>query len=118
MGERFATVKWNGDVYPCSHLHDEGFRAGSVLQSSFQSIWERSPVFDQIRRELGHVEGHCGTCSHNPSCKGCRAVMQYQTGHWLAADHECAFAPAAPAASEPRAQTSSPFFLSMLSASE
>src|SRR5207247_477023 len=29
MGDRFATVKWNGDVYPCSHLHGEEFRAGS-----------------------------------------------------------------------------------------
>jgi radical SAM protein with 4Fe4S-binding SPASM domain len=101
MGDRFATVKWNGDVYPCSHLHGEEFCAGSVLEESFRTIWERSAVFGRIRRELGHVEGHCGGCSHNPFCKGCRAVMQYQTGDWLAADSECAFAPAAPTAVAP-----------------
>jgi radical SAM protein with 4Fe4S-binding SPASM domain len=95
MGDRFATVKWNGDVYPCSHLHGDEFRAGSVLSESFQSIWDRSDLFQRIRRELGRVEGHCGDCSHNRFCKGCRAVMQSRTGNWLAADDECALAPTA-----------------------
>jgi radical SAM protein with 4Fe4S-binding SPASM domain len=89
MGDRFATVKWNGDVYPCSHLHGEEFRAGNVLHGSFRKIWETSELFTRVRRELGQVEGHCGSCSHNVSCKGCRAVVQQQTGNWLAADRGC-----------------------------
>jgi radical SAM protein with 4Fe4S-binding SPASM domain len=89
MGDRFATVKWNGDVYPCSHLHEEEFKAGNVLRSSFHEIWEESEFFTRVRRELGQVEGHCGSCSHNVFCKGCRAVVQKQTGNWLAADRGC-----------------------------
>ncbi len=89
MGERFATIKWNGDVYPCSHLHGAEFRAGNVLTESFRDIWERSQVFTNLRRELPQVNGHCGGCAHNAFCKGCRAVMQQQTGDWLAADTDC-----------------------------
>lgn len=92
MGDRFATVRWNGDVYPCSHLHGEAFKAGNVLSESFRDIWERSAVFTDVRRELGQVEGPRGGCGHNAFCKGCRAVMQQETGNWLAADHECGVA--------------------------
>lgn len=89
MGERFATIKWNGDVYPCSHLHGEEFKAGNVVNESFLSIWERNAVFTNLRRDLERVEGKCGSCQHNPFCKGCRAVMQEQTGNWLEEDWDC-----------------------------
>jgi pyrroloquinoline quinone biosynthesis protein E len=89
MGERFATVKWNGDVFPCSHLHGERFKAGNVMSGSFRGIWERSTVFARIRTELSAVEGRCGDCGYNAFCKGCRAVMAQQTGKWLAADADC-----------------------------
>jgi radical SAM protein with 4Fe4S-binding SPASM domain len=90
MGERFVTVKWNGDVYPCSHLHGQEFNAGNVKHQTFREIWEGSPVFMRVRREIDQVEGHCGGCRNNAFCKGCRAVMQQQTGNWLEADHDCA----------------------------
>jgi radical SAM protein with 4Fe4S-binding SPASM domain len=90
MGERFVTVKWNGDVYPCSHLHGEEFNAGNVKHKTFREIWEAAPVFARVRRELDQGEGDCGKCGHNAFCKGCRAVMQQQTGNWLATDHDCA----------------------------
>lgn len=89
MGERFVTVKWNGDVYPCSHLRGEQFKAGNVRMESFQNIWERSEVFTGLRRDLARVKGHCGGCSHKVFCKGCRAVMWQQTRDWLAADAGC-----------------------------
>ncbi len=89
MGERFVTVKWNGDVYPCSHLHGEEFNAGNVKHRTFREVWEAAPALMQVRRELGQVGGHCGGCRHNAFCKGCRAVMQQQTGNWLAADYDC-----------------------------
>jgi len=94
MGERFATVKWNGDVYPCSHLHGAEFNAGNVRDKSFREIWRSSQVFTRVRQEIGQVGGVCGACGHNAFCKGCRAVMQHQTGNWLAADHDCGAAPA------------------------
>ena len=90
MGDRFATVKWNGDVSPCSHLHGEEFKAGNVNQTSFREIWEAASVFNRVRQELGQVEGHCGGCGHNAFCRGCRAIMKQQSGDWLAADQDCA----------------------------
>jgi len=94
MGERFATIKWNGDVYPCSHLHGEEFNAGNVNHKSFREIWRSGPVFARVRREIGQVGGDCGACGHNAFCKGCRAVMQRQAGDWLAADRDCGVTPA------------------------
>lgn len=89
MGDRFATIRWNGDVTPCSHLHGAEFIAGNVLNESFQTIWERSNVFAGLRRALPQVDGKCRSCQHNSFCKGCRAVMQLQTNNWLAEDHDC-----------------------------
>jgi radical SAM protein with 4Fe4S-binding SPASM domain len=95
MGERFATVKWNGDVYPCSHLRGEEFNAGNVRDKSFREIWQSGQVFSRVRQEINRIGGSCGVCSHNAFCKGCRAVMQHQIGNWLAADYECGVTPAA-----------------------
>ncbi len=92
MGERFATVKWNGDVSPCSHLHGEEFNAGNIRHQSFREIWQSGVVFGRVRREIGQVEGHCGACGHNAFCKGCRAVTEQRAGNWLAADSDCAVA--------------------------
>jgi len=94
MGERFATVKWNGDVYPCSHLRGAEFNAGNVRDKSFREIWQSGQVFSRVRWEINQIDGACGACGHNAFCKGCRAVMQHQVGNWLAADHECGVAPA------------------------
>jgi pyrroloquinoline quinone biosynthesis protein E len=94
MGERFATVKWNGDVYPCSHLRGAEFNAGNVRDKSFREIWQSGQVFSLVRQEIKQIDGACGACGHNAFCKGCRAVMQHQTGNWLAADHECGVTPA------------------------
>lgn len=105
MGERFATVKWNGDVSPCSHLHGAEFAAGNVRQQSFRTIWEAGAVFARVRREIQQVEGACGGCARHAFCKGCRAVMEQQTGNWLAADDDCAVLPALatpPAGATPR----------------
>lgn len=91
LGERFATVKPNGDVYPCSHLRGKQFHAGNVMARSFRQIWEHSEVLHQIRRDLPGVGGKCRACAHNPFCKGCRAIMDQQTGDWLAADPICGY---------------------------
>lgn len=94
MGERFATIKWNGDVYPCSHLHGAEFNAGNVRDKSFREIWQSGQVFSRVRQEISQIGGACGACGHKAFCKGCRAVMQYQIGNWLAADYECGVTPA------------------------
>jgi radical SAM protein with 4Fe4S-binding SPASM domain len=90
MGERFAAVKWNGDVFPCSHLYGEEFKAGNVMTDSFCDLWEHSKVLARIRAGLSLVDGQCGKCEHNAFCKGCRAVMWQETNNWLSAEsQEC-----------------------------
>ncbi|HYG34290.1 MAG TPA: SPASM domain-containing protein [Clostridia bacterium] len=89
LGERFACVKWNGDVFPCSHLYGEQFKAGNVMSASFGEIWDYSKAFTTIRADLPSVTGKCGSCRHNALCKGCRAVMWQKSGDWLVADQDC-----------------------------
>ncbi len=89
MGERFVVVKWNGDVYPCSHLQGEQFKAGNITEQPFRVIWETSPVFAAIREELNHLEGHCSRCVKRQFCGGCRAIMWHTTGDLRTADAGC-----------------------------
>ena len=81
MGERFATIKWNGDVYPCSHLRGAEFNAGNVADKSFREIWQSGQAFSRVRQDISKIGGACGVCGHNAFCKGCRAVMQHQIGN-------------------------------------
>ncbi len=89
MGDRFAVVTWNGDAYPCSHLRGRELCVGSVRCDSFRALWEQGDVFARVRGELPLVGEPCGSCGHAARCGGCRAVVERQTGSWLAADHEC-----------------------------
>ena len=55
MGERFVVVTWNGDVYPCSHLHEKEFKMGNVLEQRFQDIWETElPLGTHFRGTSAH----------------------------------------------------------------
>lgn len=92
MGERFVTILWNGDVYPCSHLHGEEFKAGNITKQPFRVIWETSPLFIRLRTELSRLKGHCGCCIKRPFCSGCRAIMWQTTGELRRADESCPFA--------------------------
>ncbi len=92
MGERFVVIAWNGDVYPCSHLHGEEFKAGNIAEQPFRVIWEKSPLFAHLRNGLNRLKGHCGRCVKRQFCGGCRAIMGQTTGDLLAADGSCPFA--------------------------
>lgn len=86
-GKRFCVVKWNGDVYPCSHLYGDAFRIGSVAVSPFADVW-RSP-FEKSGQRLRKLFGPCGVCVHKPACGGCRAIALYEYGNAYATDPSC-----------------------------
>lgn len=92
MGERFVFIAWNGDVYPCSHLQGEAFKAGNITDQPFRVIWETSHLFAHIRTELSHLKGHCGCCAKRKFCGGCRAIIWQTKGDLRTADRGCPFA--------------------------
>jgi pyrroloquinoline quinone biosynthesis protein E len=91
MGKRFVAIAWNGDVYPCSHLQDEEFKAGNITAQPFRVIWETSPLFASLRAELDRLKGNCGRCVKRRFCGGCRAILWQITGDLRGADESCPF---------------------------
>jgi radical SAM protein with 4Fe4S-binding SPASM domain len=65
-----------GDVYPCAFLQEPPFLAGNVRNAAFKTMWDRAPVF----RELRHLNVEtCVTCERFESCRGGCPAMAYHT---------------------------------------
>jgi len=75
MGERFVVVASNGDVYPCSYLRREEFKAGNVIEQSFSRIWQTSPLLARLRARQEYSDGHCGPRAKRQISVGCRAIQ-------------------------------------------
>ncbi|MBI4871075.1 MAG: SPASM domain-containing protein, partial [Candidatus Riflebacteria bacterium] len=86
---QFCLIANAGVVYPCLYLLEP---AGSILEESFASIWQSSPVFEALRdtRRLG---GKCGICKYADLCGGCRALAKAAAGDMKAADPFCSYQP-------------------------
>ncbi|CAB1063256.1 Mycofactocin radical SAM maturase [Olavius sp. associated proteobacterium Delta 1] len=77
----------NGNVYPCAFMQERNFLAGNVRTSNFKNIWQRAPVFSQLRNL--NVES-CQTCSRFEVCRGGCPAVAYHTYHDIAMpDPEC-----------------------------
>jgi radical SAM protein with 4Fe4S-binding SPASM domain len=87
-GTSFVFVSRKGDVYPCGYLP---IRAGSIREMKFIEIWEKSPVFLNLRER--NLKGSCGGCSFRRACGGCRARAFALTGDYLESDPLCTEAP-------------------------
>jgi len=73
-GTTFATVKVNGDVFPCGFLRDHSFfRAGNIIEERFFDIWKNNQRFKYFRNPL---KG-CSSCSIYNECRGgCQALKR------------------------------------------
>jgi radical SAM protein with 4Fe4S-binding SPASM domain len=89
MGERFVVIAWNGDVYPCSHLQSEEFKAGNITENPFHLIWDKSRLFSRLRTARDNLKGRCGRCAKRQFCGGCRAITWRTTGDLQAEDGDC-----------------------------
>lgn len=77
----------NGNVYPCAFMQEPTFLAGNVRTSNFKDIWQRTPVFIQLRNL--NVES-CQTCSRFEVCRGGCPAVAFHTYHDIAMpDPEC-----------------------------
>lgn len=76
-----------GDVYPCAFMQQKEFRAGSLREESFQSIWDRATLFHSLRGLRIHS---CEDCHRFNQCHGgCPAVAYHLGGGVAGGDPEC-----------------------------
>jgi radical SAM protein with 4Fe4S-binding SPASM domain len=83
-GTNFVFVSRKGDVNPCGYLP---VKAGNIREKKFIEIWEKSPVFMDLRKR--DLKGKCGRCAFGQICGGCRARAYAKTGDILESDPLC-----------------------------
>ena len=87
-GVHYCRITPEGKVTPCPYLP---VVAGDLSQNTFRDIWERSPVFKDLRS--GTLGGRCGLCEYREVCGGCRARAYAESGDYLGPDESCAYQP-------------------------
>ncbi len=88
-GSGVCFISHRGDVQPCGYLP---LVAGNVNETSFQDIWEKSALFNELR-DLDNLKGKCGLCEYKMFCAGCRARAYYESGDHLAEEPYCVYIP-------------------------
>ncbi len=73
-GTTFATIKYNGDVFPCGFLREyEYFKAGNIYEDRLYDIWRRNERFSYFRKPIAG----CASCEIYRECRGgCQAVKR------------------------------------------
>ena len=88
-GQGVCFISNKGDVQPCGYLP---LKAGNVLESSFQKIWQEAAIFKQLRDE-SLLKGKCGRCEFKKVCGGCRARAYYKFNDFLEEEPFCLYEP-------------------------
>jgi heme b synthase len=88
-GTSFCFISNHGIVQPCGYLD---LNCGDLNESTFQSIWEGSEIFNRLR-DFSAYKGKCGRCEYLRFCGGCRARAFEATGDFLAEEPLCAYQP-------------------------
>jgi len=88
-GTSVCFISNEGAVYPCGYLP---VSAGDTRVQRFADIWNRSPVFTDLR-DPDALEGKCGECRYEALCGGCRARAYAATGSFLAEEPFCSYQP-------------------------
>jgi radical SAM protein with 4Fe4S-binding SPASM domain len=95
-GTGVAFVSHRGEIFPCGYLPVE---AGDIRREPFQKIWERSPLFADLR-DPDLLKGKCGLCEFKRVCSGCRARAFGMTADYLEEEPFCTYEPRTMAAGE------------------
>lgn len=88
-GTGVVFVSHRGEVFPCGYLPLE---AGNVRREEFQSIWQDSPLFAELR-DPDLLSGKCGVCEFKRVCSGCRARAYGMTDDYLGEEPFCTYQP-------------------------
>jgi AdoMet-dependent heme synthase len=90
-GLSFVFVSHKGELQPCGYFD---LQAGSVRRSEFAELWEKAPLFNDLRN-FRLLEGKCGKCDYLRFCGGCRARAYEHTSRYMAEEPYCAHVPPA-----------------------
>ncbi|MDE2730151.1 MAG: radical SAM protein [Bacteroidota bacterium] len=85
----YCRITPEGDVTPCPYMD---VVAGSVLETSFTTIWQDSDVFAALR-DPDRLSGRCGACEFKALCGGCRCRAFARFGDYLSEDPACTYQP-------------------------
>jgi len=88
-GINFCFISHRGDVQPCGYLE---VISGSLRTQKLREIWERAPVFRQLR-DFSLYKGRCGRCEFIRVCGGCRARAYASQGDYLSEEPLCTYQP-------------------------
>jgi len=88
-GTGVCFISHRGEVFPCGYLPVE---AGNVRRHAFREVWERSPLFAQLR-DPDLLGGKCGVCEFKKLCSGCRARAFGMGGDYLGEEPFCTYVP-------------------------
>ncbi|WP_078549057.1 radical SAM/SPASM domain-containing protein [Litchfieldia alkalitelluris] len=88
-GTGVCFISHKGVVQPCGYLP---VKAGSLHESSFQTIWNDSPLFTELRNSI-NLRGKCGACEFVNVCSGCRARAFYEHKDYMAEEPYCVYEP-------------------------
>jgi heme b synthase len=88
-GIGFMFISHVGDVQGCGYL---SVVAGNVRQQSLSTIWNESPLFNDLRR-FDDLKGKCGLCEYRRVCGGCRARAYEATGDYMEEEPYCIYRP-------------------------
>jgi AdoMet-dependent heme synthase len=89
-GISFLFISYRGIVQPCGYLD---LPCGDVRRESLNTIWNTSPVFQNIRNPHAY-QGKCGVCEFLSVCRGCRARAHAESGNYMHEDPFCSHRPA------------------------
>ena len=89
-GSAVCFVSRTGEVQPCGYLP---LSAGNLRARPFAEIWREAPLFQSLRNPAA-LRGKCHACGYRVLCGGCRARAYAAESDALAADPDCAYAPA------------------------
>ena len=79
-GHRYVNITASGDIMACNILPG---RAGNILESSFQKIWEESPWLKFVRGIRRPDLRECGSCERFSYCGRCSAQALVEDGDIL-----------------------------------
>ncbi len=88
-GISFCFLSHVGQVQPCGYLELD---CGNVRKQSFKEIWEKSPIFLNLRNTDGY-KGKCGVCEYRKVCGGCRARAYESLGDYMNEEPYCIYEP-------------------------
>lgn len=89
-GTGVCFISHTGTVQPCGYLP---LPAGDLKTQTLREIWEKSPLFEQLR-SIEQLEGKCGACEFVNVCSGCRARAFAKTGNVMEEEPFCVHQPA------------------------